>query len=144
MDRIELYVGDQENSQHPQLNDNVQYVHLTHVQTIDNASCMEIEVGNCLDYVLERDQLLSIIISKLRYGGIIKLNGTNLEEVMYNASVGKLNTPQVQQWLYSGRLSVDSYSAMITKLTQSQLTIINDSFGDNQYFLTAKRELPNG
>ena len=144
MDRVELYVGDPENSQHPQLNDNIQYIHLTHVQTIDNASCMEIEVGSCLDYVLERDQLLSIIISKLRYGGIVKLDGTNLEEVMYNASVGKLNTPQVQQLLYSGRLSADSYSATIAKLKMAQLTILNDNFGNNQYFITAKRELPNG
>ena len=39
--KIELYVDDK----HSEINSNVQYLHLTHVQSLDNASCTEIEVG---------------------------------------------------------------------------------------------------
>ena len=87
--RIELYVSEQ----HPQLNANVKYLHLTHIQSLDNASCMEIEVGDCLDYALERNELLQIIISKLRYNSILKIEGVDLEDIIYQYSVGQITVP---------------------------------------------------
>ena len=137
MDKIELYVDDN----HLQINDNVQYMHLTQVQTLENASCMEIDVCSCLDYALERDQILTILINKLRYEGVLKISGVDLNEVIYNYSVGKLSIQQLQQFLYAGRLSADSYENIIQKLKQAQLIIIHSNISDNQYFITAKREL---
>ncbi len=137
--KIELYVDDK----HPQINDDTKYIHLTHLQSVDNASCMEIEVGNCLDYALERDEILSVLIGKLRYGGILKISGTDLDEIVYNASTGVLNVPQLQQLLYAGKLSADTYENMMQKLQQAKLTIINEELNNNQYFITAKRELVN-
>ena len=134
---IELYVDDQ----HPQINDNIQYVHLTHIQSVDNASCVELEVNNCLDYALERDEILQVIINKLRYGGILKINGIDLDEIMYNAVAGNINISQLQQLLYSGKMSADTYENTIQKLQQAQLTITNETLNDNQYFITAKRKL---
>ena len=136
-DRVELYVSEQ----HPQINDGIKYIHLTHIQSIDNASCMEIEVGNCLDYALERNEILQVIISKLRYNGTLQINGIDLTEIMYNVVSGNLNLPQVQQLLYAGKLSAGTYENTKQQLQQANLTIINETLVDNQYFFTAKREL---
>ena len=137
--RIEVYIDDQ----HPQINDNVQYIHLSHIKSIDNASCIEIEIGNCLDYALERNEILQVAISKLRYNGVLNMNGIDLDEIMYNAVAGKINTQQLQQLLYSGKMSADTYENTINQLQQAQLTITNETLSDNQYFITAKRRLPN-
>ena len=136
-DRVEFYVDDK----HPQINDNIQYLHLTHAQSLDNASCIEVDLHNCLDYTMERDQILQIAISKLRYSGVLRIYGIDLNMVMYNATSGNLNIQQTQQLLYSGKLSADTYENVVAKLKQAQLTIINESLTDNQYFITAKREL---
>lgn len=136
-DRVEFYIDDQ----HPQINDNIQYLHLTHAQSLDNAGCIEIDLHNCLDYTMERDQILQIAISKLRYNGVLRINGIDLDMVMYNAISGNLNIQQAQQLLYSGKLSADTYENVVAKLKQAQLTIINESLTDNQYFIAAKREL---
>jgi hypothetical protein len=137
--RIELYINDN----YPQINENVQYVHPRHLQSVDNASCMEIEAGNCLDYILERYQVLLSLIEKLRYNGVLKINGINLDDILHKATFGHLNIQQTQQLLYNGRLSADTHRNMIQILQKHGLTVTHEVITDNQYFITAIRPLPN-
>ena len=138
--KIELFVD----KNHPQVNANIKYVHLTHLQTIDNASCFKIEANDCLDFSLGRDEFLGVIVSKLRYNGILNINGIDLQDVIFHGSTGMLDISQLQKLLYQGKLSADSFEQMRDKLQKLGLTIISYTINQNQYFITAKRLLPPG
>ena len=97
------------------------------------------EVGDCLDYVLDRDQLLSIIISKLRYNGVLKIQGVDLQEVMWKFINGFLPIVNVQELLYSVRMSGDTYEDTVAKLKSAKLDITKGLFNDNKYFIEAVR-----
>lgn len=137
--KIELYVD----NKHPQINSNVTYLHLTQIQNIDNAICTQIKINNCLDYALERDQLLSIIVDKLRYNGILSISGVDLDEVIHCASIGLVTTEELIQLLYAGKMSADTYDNIIQKLVEKKLTIEHQNIDNYQYFVTAIRKLPN-
>ena len=139
MSKIELYV----NENHPQTNADIQYLHLSHITTVDNASCDDIELNNCLDYALERGEILPVVISKLRYGGVIKISGVDLTTVMEDGSRCIIGLAQIQQLLYAGRMSCDTYENTIAKLKNAQLTILHEVLDDQHYFITAARNLPS-
>jgi len=136
-DRIELYTD----KNHPQLNANVNYLHLSQIQTLDNASCLDIEVNNCLDYFLERNEILQTLVNKLRYNGTIKINGIDLEDVAYHTTTGRITIEQSQNLLYTGKTLTSTCEIITNQLKMYGLTIVDSGIDNHNYFITAKRNL---
>jgi len=131
----EFYVDEK----HPQINDNVVYLHISNINSIDNATCMSIELNDCLDYVQERPQMLQAVVQKLRIDGVLSLTGVDFDAVTYNYDSGLLNLSQAQQLLYFGKTSVDTLGNMTNQIKAHGLKIVKQSLNNNQYFIVAQR-----
>ena len=114
------------------------------MSSLEDSSCEEIEVGDCLDYKLSRDEFLKNIVKKLRYGGILRINGIDLDEVIYQHSVGDISFIQMQRFLYGGRMNTDFLGGVFNKLKSLGLTVTNSNLNGSQYFIAAERQLPMG
>ena len=132
---IEFFVDEK----HPQINDNVVYLHISNVGSIENATCLSIELNNCLDYILERQEMLRTVIQKLRINGVLSLTGIDLDSISYNYNSGALNLSQAQQLLYAGRMSIDTLGNMAAQTSSYGLKTVKQTLDNNQYFLVTQR-----
>ena len=124
--------------------DGYQYVDLAQVIDIDNGSCEEILLDNCLDYVSQRKDFLSEIVKKLRYGGKIIVSGLDLHQVGRQITNGFITTSNAASVLYNKRQSSSTIDEMQALLELGSLTIISKQLSDISYTLIAQRGVPNG
>jgi len=103
-----------------------------------------LEINNILDTVPNRDELLKVLLSKLRYGGRIILNGTDIDNVTQALVSRAINIEEASQRLYDGRMSCSSANAMIEKLTSFGIKITKVKFNQFDYMIVAERSKPNG
>ena len=94
--------------------DGYQYVDLAQVIDIDNGSCEEILLDNCLDYVSQRKDFLSEIVKKLRYGGKIIVSGLDLHQVGRQITNGFITTDNVVSSITEPPLSLNSNVIVFT------------------------------
>ncbi len=132
---IEFFIDEN----HSQINDNIVYLHISNVNSIEDATCLSIELNNCLDYVLKRQEMLRTVVQKLRIDGVLSLNGIDLDSIAYNYNSGTLNLSQTQQLLYAGRTSIDTLGNMAAQTSAYGLKTIKQTLDNNQYFLKAQR-----
>ena len=124
--------------------DGYQYVDLAQVIDIDNGSCEEILLDNCLDYVSQRKDFLSEIVKKLRYGGKIIVSGLDLHQVGRQITNGFITTDNVVSVMYNKRQSASTIDEMTGLLQSASLNILSKQISDINYTLIAQSELPNG
>ena len=124
--------------------DGYQYVDLAQVMDIDDGSCEEILLENCLDYVSQRKDFLSEIVKKLRYGGKIIVSGIDLHQVGRQITNGFITTSNAAAVLYDKRQSSSTIDEMQALLELGSLTIISKQLSDISYTLIAQRGVPNG
>lgn len=124
--------------------DGYQYVDLAQVMDIDDGSCEEILLENCLDYVSQRKDFLSEIVKKLRYGGKIIVSGIDLHQVGRQITNGFITTSNAASVLYDKRQSSSTIDEMQALLELGSLTIISKQLSDISYTLIAQRGVPNG
>ena len=124
--------------------DGYQYVDLAQVMDIDDGSCEEILLENCLDYVSQRKDFLSEIVKKLRYAGKIIVSGIDLHQVGRQITNGFITTSNAASVLYNKRQSSSTIDEMQALLELGSLTIISKQLSDISYTLIAQRGVPNG
>tara|TARA_R100000988_G_C3965440_1_gene148528 strand:- start:115 stop:534 length:420 start_codon:yes stop_codon:yes gene_type:complete len=124
--------------------DGYQYVDLAQVIDIDDGSCEEILLENCLDYVSQRKDFLSEIVKKVRYGGKIIVSGIDLHQVGRQITNGFITTSNAASVLYDKRQSSSTIDEMQSLLELGSLTIISKQLSDINYTLIAQRGVPNG
>ena len=124
--------------------DGYQNVDLAQVMDIDDGSCEEILLENCLDYVSQRKDFLSEIVKKLRYGGKIIVSGIDLHQVGRQITNGFITTSNAASVLYNKRQSSSTIDEMQALLELGSLTIISKQLSDISYTLIAQRGVPNG
>ena len=124
--------------------DGYQYVDLAQVMDIDDGSCEEILLENCLDYVSQRKDFLSEIVKKLRYGGKIIVSGIDLHQVGRQITNGFITTSNAASVLYNKCQSSSTIDEMQALLELGSLTIISKQLSDISYTLIAQRGVPNG
>ena len=118
-----------------------QIVQLNDLQKIENATCTLIHMGNCLEFV--NGSLLEVALKKLRYGGRIIIEGTDLLEVIYGYFRDVITLQEVQALLFIGRHACYTLENMVNVLRAAGLTIISNRLTQYRYTITAERSYEN-
>ena len=133
---IQLFLPQFQNS--IQKYDNCELVPLTTLPTIKEATCKFIHLGNCCDFV-QTNEVIIEATKKLRYGGKLLIEGTDLIEVMYALFRNVLTLENVQQLLFMGRYSCSTLEQMENLLKQLGLKIVKKRLFQYRYSITAER-----
>jgi len=118
---------------------------LDSLNEMSDAVCDSIEVNNILDFIFTRDRnnMLNVIASKLKYNGQLSINGNDIHIVSSFLDQSLMTLDQVNNSILNGKLSIDSTSSMITKLESLGLEIVRVSIDGTEYSIEAKRKAPN-
>jgi hypothetical protein len=116
-------------------------VHYSELQYLSDSTIKEIKIINTLDYVDLPEELISMAISKLRYGGKIIISGYDVYLIAQKILVGKLNINEIRKMLYNGRLNISEFENIKSLIAQLGLNIdlINLSIETNQYLIIARK-----
>ncbi|KKL15381.1 hypothetical protein LCGC14_2506160 [marine sediment metagenome] len=109
------------------------------IDTIPDATCTLIHLGNCCDFLPNRQEFLQKVVNKLRYGGHIIVEGTDLIEVSYGIARDLLQTQDVQSILFHGRNSCSTIHEMKEYIQNLNLKIINNRLAQYKYSIRAER-----
>lgn len=112
---------------------------------IENASCTDIRVGQILDLASKRELLLDSIITKLRYGGSIFIEGLDLIALTDAITFGQFNNVEASQLIYGdNRRSISDFINMVNTLKNKGLNITIKRLDGIFFFVEAERQKPNG
>lgn len=118
-------------------------IYVQAINSLEPASCMEINMGNILDFHTSRVQIFSTLVSKLRYGGQISLIGNDLLAISRGLSLGCLTPKQGADLLYNGRVACDTLNGVIEICkTFENLKIIQQNLVQYQYGIIMERVKP--
>lgn len=119
-------------------------LHINELSTIDDASCEDLFLGDCMDYVANnRDALVETACSKIKYGGRIVLTGSDLHEVCKAKAASVIDEDRVNEILYSGRTGLTSAMTLVDKITKKGLINSSRRVNGFRYTLIFERPLPN-
>lgn len=120
-------------------------VSLQNLASLDDSSCTAINLADCMDYVpsAEREKLLSLALSKLRFGGEIYISGTDALSVSHQLTYGQINIAQFNTSIFEGRLSCSKVDDTINYLKNSGIEIDNVKLDGLYYSVKAKRVQPH-
>ena len=124
--------------------DGYEYVDISNIVDIDDASCEEILVGECLDYLSQRKDFFAEIVKKVRYGGKIVISGLDLNQVGRQITNGAINTGNVSELVYNKRHSISNVYEVAETLTKSGMHVTSKTISDINYSVIAERGVPNG
>ncbi len=109
------------------------------IKTIEPSTCTEINVGDCLDYFLDRDNILLALIPKLRYGGKIIITGVDLLDACRALTLGKLSADEGSKVLYNSKLSCSTLNN-VKQILQNNGLKLNQMHSSNlNYYVVATR-----
>lgn len=103
-------------------------------QKVEDASCTEIRFERVLDEIEypSRDEALGNILSKLRYGGTISLEGVDYSVLCRNAMLGKHTPQEFNHLLYANnRQSLSFLTEMITKIEGHGLKVSSAKYSSD-------------
>lgn len=109
------------------------------IQKLEDSVCTELYVGTVLDYYVNRNDMLTMLVKKIRYGGELILCGTDLLSVAFLFSSGSINSQQASDMLYNDKRSTSSIEDMCQMLTNMGFLINHTTIINNQYTITAQR-----
>ena len=116
-------------------------VHHSELQYISDSTIKEIKIIDTLDYVDLPEELISVAISKLRYGGKLIISGYDIYLISQKILSGKLNIEEIRKMLYNGRINISEFENIKSLIIKSGLNIelINLSIETNKYLIIARK-----
>ncbi len=112
---------------------------LDKLQQFEDSICTEMHVGHLLDYHQNRDEILTMLVKKIRYGGNIIIYGTDLQTIATDFVNGDINEQQAMTALYNKKQSCSTLEYMKDMLTGMNMKIVNHNIIGNIYTITAQR-----
>ena len=112
---------------------------ISQINSLEQASCEHIDVGDCCDFIPTRREAMLAVLSKMRYNGTIDISGVDLTEVGHSFIRGELTLEQAQSLIYNGRTSCTTLSYVVDELKEVGLRIISNRLDDHHYHITAVR-----
>ena len=112
---------------------------LEQLNAVAPASLTHLDLGDWCDKVEQRNTVLEVAISKIRYEGFIEIRGIDVCEVARSVYTGSITVEQVNRAIYNGRKSLSNIFAMREVLTSKRLTILENKFDGPAYYLKAVR-----
>lgn len=110
--------------------------------TITDASCFLINVSNCHDLVnLCYGEFLPLVISKLKYGGKIIIQGIDLFIVSDAIFTGTMQIEDAQNLLFENKTRCGSGNQIAQILQNLGLKVISHKTTNYLYSITAERSL---
>lgn len=122
------------------LDDDYTLFKLEDINQLEDSICTELYVGDVLDYCVNRNEVLVMLIKKLRYGGTIIINGVDIYTMALQLYTGVINGQQATQMLYSGRQSASTMEDVCSILRQCSTHILNVNISQHIYSITAHRQ----
>lgn len=119
--------------------ENAQYVPLNGLAQIYDGSCDYLYANDVLDYASKRDELLSMLISKVRIGGHLILYGNDYYEFCRGVTMGEIPLDDFNNKLFNGKQSIDYLDNIGRKLEHFGLRIKEQRLQNLQYSLIAER-----
>lgn len=121
--------------------DDITQISIQRLDDIQSSTCTELDIGDCLDYILERDRCFMELASKLRYNGIFKISGIDIVETSRLLISGKLRYTDAINLLYGGKLSTATLEHMCELCQMAKLSITYKNLGEYQYTIIATRKI---
>lgn len=118
-------------------------IHIDSLSQIPNSVFDSIDVGDVLDFVVERDKAIMLIIQKLKYEGSIIIHGTDILEVVRCGYIGLMDVAKLNEALYGGRASSDAINNIVNKLLGLGLTPVQKQIENARYYVKATRNPPS-
>lgn len=118
-------------------------VHVNDIDKVVDASIDSIRLGSVLDFIEDRDNLLQVIVSKLRYGGEIELLGTDIYDVARGLHHAELDLDDAHKLLYGNRQSTDTLQNVVHALQQLGLEVKIKRIHKYVYYVKAIRPAAN-
>ncbi len=109
------------------------------IKKLEDSICTELYAGVVLDYYINRNEVLTMLVKKIRYGGKLILYGTDLLCVAFSFSSGSINSQQASDTLYGGKQSTSSMEHMCELLKSMGLNILTTNLINDRYTITAQR-----
>jgi hypothetical protein len=122
------------------VNDIGNQVSIQDVNTITDGSCRELILYDCIDYIDHRQKinLLNLLLSKVRYGGELIIEGTDLVEVSRSLIIGQINLDDTRKLLYKAN-NLSTCEEMSSLLESRGFSIIHRRVNNYVYTIRAKR-----
>jgi len=113
---------------------------IENLEKIPDATCTGIYMG-CLDFVQERENLIKLATSKLRYGANIIVEGVDILDLARNLHTGNIDVVTANKLLYSNGASIscDTISNVYIYLTNAGLRIKRSRVCGNRFMIEAER-----
>ena len=108
------------------------------VGELPNAVYNEIELVDVLEYD-ERPEILQIVASKIRHGGVIKIVGTDAIQITKCVSEGLMTAAEASIHLLNGRIRLNSIHEVRKMLESVGFQIQFATISGNKYLLEALR-----
>lgn len=122
--------------------ENENEIHVSEVDQLVDGSIDEIIVNDTLDFVENRVEGMTKLVSKLAYGGVIHFRGLEIFEFCRQIYLVALPMQDINTQLYKdGRASCDSIVGVVQLVQDLGLTVIIKSINKDRYYVKAKREL---
>lgn len=119
-------------------------LHISQAKDIVDNSVNHLIVGDSLDYIGNRLENLKILLSKLRFDGIIEISGLDIFAFARAVYTAGPTLPTINRALYDGRQSVSSLIGILELLKEAKLDIEIKQLDTElySYYIKAKRCLP--
>lgn len=115
-----------------------QPVEIHQIQFIESGSVDDL-FCNCLEYFSNPEQLLIDIVKKIKYGGILTIEGIEIYDVVRDILVGIIQPVDINSWLYNGRQSTVSSIQICGFFKQAGFTVLNKDVDNKHYLVRAQR-----
>lgn len=140
--KVQFIIPSKQNITNPIAGD-YQLIPIDQLQSIPPASCNAIYVGDCCDYFPNREEILQTILSKLRYGGELLIDGIDLLMLCRGVSNGTVQQKDAKNLLFNKKQSCSTIKDTSDLLIRTNLSIVESRLMQCRYSIKAVRPHPN-
>lgn len=128
------------NHEQPEQSDYIE-IHYSEFKQLSNSTLNSIKIVNTLDYVDSPEELISVAITKMRYGAELIISGMDVVLIADKILNGKADIPTIRNSLYAGRKNISNYEYIKNIIIQLGLKIklINLDKDTNQYLIIGEK-----
>ena len=136
--RVSIYVENKSLPSCSAITPDLECVPHTKVETLPSAVFDEIELIDVLEYD-DRDNILSIVLSKLRHNGMLKIQGTDAMQVVKVLNHGGMDLESASAGMLNGRMRLTSVHKLRESLERFGMETIFTTVSGIRYLIEAKR-----
>jgi len=118
-------------------------VHPDNIDSIEPSSCTEVNLGDTLDKVRNRDFVLARALSKVRYKGKLYVSGIDLNVFSRQLFNGHYTYHQINNILYNGNSSISSHEETWRIIQRANFHLVKTRIDDMNFYLEAERPSPH-